>query len=86
MSATPNPRRNVGRLPHTAEAVPPEIRNFRLLRDLAGYVHTPNGYMAGARYDQLRGRNPELDLPARHLIPLMSALSDDDLKRWYTSP
>lgn len=58
----------------------------RLLRDADGFVHTPRGYISGESYDKMREANPNFQYPLRSDIPLMSDLSDDDLKSWYPAP
>jgi hypothetical protein len=57
----------------------------QLLRDLDGHVHTPHGWMRGARYDLLRKTLPEMNYPERASIPLLSDLSDEDLQAWYSA-
>ena len=60
------------------EQLPPQF-----LRDADGFVHTPNGHIAQDRYNSLRDLLPDFKYPAWESIPLMTDLTDADLKAWY---
>lgn len=69
------------RLINMAQSDKLEMR--RLLRDLDGYVHSPCGFLSRERYEKVRAAHPDRGFPAYKDIPLMTDLSDGDLKVWY---